>query len=101
MMLFSGLAAKVHCQSGFAPSTAGFHQTPPQTSHSKRQPEVTESVRNINSAAAAPCQLQGKPGRWGVTVAAQLNAAISATAEKLPGEDAQLQRWWSAVSRPA
>lgn len=100
MMLFSGLAAKVHCQSGFAPRTAGFHQTPPQTSHSKRHPEVTESVRDITSAAA-PCQSQGRPGRWGVTVAAQLNAAISVTAEKLPGEDAQLQRWWSAVSRPA
>lgn len=64
MMLFSGLAAKVHCQSGFAPRTAGFHQTPPQTSHSKRHPEVTESVRDITSAAAH-CQSQGKAWEMG------------------------------------
>lgn len=43
-LLFSGLAAKVYCQSGFAPSTAGFHQTPSQTPHSERHPGLIESV---------------------------------------------------------
>ncbi|TNN83800.1 Steroidogenic acute regulatory protein, mitochondrial [Liparis tanakae] len=41
---FSGLAAKVHCQSGFTPSTAGLHQTPPQTSHSDRHPGLMEPL---------------------------------------------------------
>lgn len=42
-MLFTGLAAKIHCQSGFATSTAGFYRTSAETSHSEHMPEVTES----------------------------------------------------------
>lgn len=42
MMLFKGLAAKIHCQSGFAPSTAGFYPTSAETSHSECLQEVTE-----------------------------------------------------------
>lgn len=64
MVLFLGLAAEVHYQSGFAPSPAGFHQTPPHTSHSNHQLEVTGSAHDTN-AAAAPCQSWGKPGRCG------------------------------------
>lgn len=51
-MLFTGLAAKIHCQSGFAQSTAGFYPISAETSHSERLPEVT-----------APCYSQRKPGK--------------------------------------
>lgn len=41
-MLFTGLAAKIHRQSGFAPSTAGFYPTSAETSNSECLQEVTE-----------------------------------------------------------
>lgn len=80
MVLFSGLAAEVHYQSGFASCPAGFHQTPPHTSHSKQHLEVTVSVHDTNNAAA-PCQSWGKPGDVGQSsCSAQLHAAILADA---------------------
>lgn len=48
--LFTGLAAKIHCQSGLAQSTAGFYPTSAETSHSEHLPEVTVpcySQRNL------------------------------------------------------
>lgn len=49
-MLFTGLAAKIHCQSGLAQSTAGFYPTSAETSHIEHLPEVTVpcySQRNL------------------------------------------------------
>lgn len=61
-MLFTGLATKIHCQSGFAPSTAGFYPTSAEASHSERMPEVTER------APKAPVTRRGIVGsqtrRW-------------------------------------
>lgn len=74
MVLFSGLAAEVHYQSGFAPSPAGFHQTPPHTSHSKHHLEVTEPQQ-------LPVSHGGSLGDVGqCSCSAQLHAAISADA---------------------
>ncbi|TNN03474.1 hypothetical protein fugu_000503 [Takifugu bimaculatus] len=61
-----GLAAKIHCQSGFAPSTAGFYPTSAEASHSERMPEVTERAPEAAAAASAPCYSQrnhGKPDK--------------------------------------
>lgn len=59
-MLFTGLAAEIHCQSGFAPSTAGFYPPSAATPHSWRLPEVTERAPD---EAAAPCYSQRNPGK--------------------------------------
>lgn len=63
MMLFTGLAAKIHCQSGFAPSTAGFYPTSAEASHSERMSEVTERAPKAAAAASAPCYSQRNRGK--------------------------------------
>lgn len=61
--LFSGLAAKVYCQSGFASGAAGFHQTPPQTS----QPWLTQSLGLCDTHTTVPpchCSQKKMGGQW-------------------------------------
>lgn len=41
------MAAKIHCQSGIASSSAGFYPTPAETSSSRQPPEVTERERRL------------------------------------------------------
>lgn len=60
--LLTGLAAKVHCQSGFAAGTAGIHQTPPQTPHSERNPGLMESV--LHPHGSITLSSQGMTGWW-------------------------------------
>lgn len=62
-MLFTGLAAKIYCQSGFSPSTAGFYPTSAEASHSERMPEVTERAAEAAAAASAPCYSQRNHGK--------------------------------------
>lgn len=65
--LFSGLAAKVYCQSGFASGAAGFHQTPSQTS----QPWLTHSLGLCDThTTVPPCHCSQK--KMGGTVNAWL-----------------------------
>lgn len=69
-MLFTGLAAKVHCQSGLAQSTAGFHPTSAEASHSEHLPEVTApcySQRNLGKEKKEMLEeisLQEEPRSW-------------------------------------